>query len=122
MRKYSFLLLGLLAVFVLVLAGCTAAPAPAVEEPAAEEPAASGTMTVGDPDVAAAELDCTAALADDPSDPHFATMARTYNNDMEHTGLFPCAQFTGSMTEPLPTIVRRSGSRTCLAQLPASSS
>jgi hypothetical protein len=64
---------------------------------------------VGDPDVARREAACTAALAR-PEDPLYPSMARTYNNDIQHTGLFPCAEFTGSMTGPNEVVVQQSSS------------
>lgn len=60
-----------------------------------------------DPKIAQEEEACLAASAS-AQDPLYTTMTRTYNNDIEHTGLFPCAQFNGSMTGPNKVVAKQS--------------
>jgi hypothetical protein len=74
------------------------APARWIEEHNAElARLGAGAAVTGDPAIAKQEAQCAAAL---PSAPWFKTLVRDFNSDTEHTGLFPCAQFAGSMTGP----------------------
>jgi hypothetical protein len=78
----------------LILAIAPATPAALAQSSA---PASAGSAVTGDPAIAAQEERCTAALQ---SAPWYRTLVRAFNSDADHTGLFPCAQFAGSMTGP----------------------
>ncbi|MFF4583798.1 hypothetical protein [Streptomyces sp. NPDC001389] len=94
------------------LAGLTACMAPptgplssAVNAGGSSPPVSTSGQVTGDSALAQEEADCAAKL---PGSPWARTLVRAFNSDAEHTGLFSCARFGGSMTGPNTVETRQS--------------
>ncbi len=97
MMRASVLAAVLVVVMAVALPGYTAAASGGGTVRSAASGKAPSDPPIGDPALAREEARCAAAL---PSAPWYQTLVRTFNSDAEHSGLFQCAQFSGSMTGP----------------------